>query len=80
MGLPMSRPTDGASLPLRYQMLAVQAYEQDLLSEGQLAERLMTDRVGVRDLIGDLTTQSQPSDDGAWHQVTLDLTAALAGE
>jgi Zn-dependent peptidase ImmA (M78 family) len=79
LGLPVPS-ADGASLPLRYQMLAIQAYEQGLLSEGQLAERLMTDRIGARDVINDLTLQAQPAEDGTWHQVSLDLTAALVGE
>jgi Zn-dependent peptidase ImmA (M78 family)/transcriptional regulator with XRE-family HTH domain len=79
LGLPI--PSAGsASLPLRYQMLAVQAYEDELLTEGQLAERLLTDRIGARDLINDITLQPQPADDGTWHQVALDLTAALVGE
>lgn len=78
LGLP---PLAGAlPLPPRYQMLAVQAYEDGLLSEGQLAERLLTDRIGARALIHDLTVQDQPSEGGEWQQVSLDLTAALVAE
>lgn len=68
-----------SQLPLRYQTLAVQAYEEGQLTEGQLAKRLSTDRVGARDLVHELTTQTQPSEDGDWQQVPLDLSVALVG-
>lgn len=67
------------SLPLRYQALAVQAYEKGDLTEGQLAERLGTDRIGARELVRNLTIQVQPSEDGEWQQVPLDMSAALVG-
>jgi hypothetical protein len=61
----------------RYITLAIQAFEDGHLSEGQLAERLATDRVGAREQIRRVTTQSQPSDSGEWKQVSLDLTTPL---
>jgi Zn-dependent peptidase ImmA (M78 family)/transcriptional regulator with XRE-family HTH domain len=67
------------NLPLRYVALAVQAYEEGLLTEGQLAKRLGTDRVGARQLVRELTTESEPAADGGWQQVPLDLTKALVG-
>jgi Zn-dependent peptidase ImmA (M78 family)/transcriptional regulator with XRE-family HTH domain len=67
------------NLPLRYVALAVQAYEEELLTEGQLASRLGTDRVGARQLVRELTTESEPAEDGGWQQVPLDLTKALVG-
>jgi Zn-dependent peptidase ImmA (M78 family) len=77
LGLP---PLAGApALPLRYQMLAVQAYEDERLTEGQLAERLLTDRIGARERVLDLTMQAQPLESGDWQQVPLDLTTALTG-
>lgn len=66
-------------LPLRYEMLAVQAFTEGLLSEGQLAERLGTDRVGARQRVSELTSEPAVSDDGSWWQVPLDLTTALVG-
>jgi Zn-dependent peptidase ImmA (M78 family)/transcriptional regulator with XRE-family HTH domain len=78
MQLPAHKP-DLPSLPLRYQALAVQVFEEGHLTEGQLAERLGTDRVGARERVRDLTTQAQPSEDGGWQQVPLDLSTALVG-
>ncbi len=78
MHLPIHRP-ELPSLPLRYQALAVQAYENGNLTEGQLAERLGTDRLGARELVHHLTVQTQPSEDGEWQQVSLDMSVALVG-
>lgn len=76
VGIPSLVPARG-SLPLRYELLAVQAYASDLLSEGELARYLQTDRVGARRRVQELTEGTPFFDDGAWHQ--LDLGAALAG-
>jgi Zn-dependent peptidase ImmA (M78 family)/transcriptional regulator with XRE-family HTH domain len=76
--LPTQEP-ELPSLPLRYSALAIQAYEEDLLTEGQLASRLGTDRVGARQLVHQLTTESEPAENGGWQQVPLDLTKALVG-
>ncbi len=67
------------NLPLRYEALAVQAYGTGHLTEGQLAMRLGTDRVGARARVRELTTESEPAEDGGWQQVPLDLTTALVG-
>lgn len=76
VGIPSLVPARGA-LPLRYELLAVQAFARDLLSEGELARYLQTDRVGARRRVQELTEGTPFFDDGAWHQ--LDLGAALAG-
>jgi len=78
MQLPTHQP-ELPLLPLRYRALAVQAYERGDLTEGQLAERLGTDRLGARELVRNLTIQVQPSEDGEWQQVPLDMSAALVG-
>ena len=67
------------NLPLRYVALVVQAFEAGYLTEGELAERLGTDRVGARERVREMTMQSQPSEDGGWNQIPLDLTAAMVG-
>ena len=61
----------------RYVTLAIQAFDEGRLSEGQLAERLATDRVGARELIRRMTVQFQPSDTGDWTQISLDLTTPI---
>lgn len=78
MNLPPHNP-ELPPLPHRYLALAVQAYEAGHLTEGQLAERLRTDRVGAREHVRELVTQAQPSDDGGWQQAPLDLSAVLVG-
>lgn len=76
--LPRLEPELG-QLPLRYEVLAVQAFKQDLLSEGQLARYLRTDRIGARARVQALTRAAPDYEAGAWSQVQLDLTTALAG-
>jgi transcriptional regulator with XRE-family HTH domain len=56
-------PEEPESL-LRYELLAVQAYEAGLLSEGQLAQRLGTDRVGARERVQAFTSEAQPDGKG----------------
>jgi transcriptional regulator with XRE-family HTH domain len=51
-------------LLLRYEVLAVRAYEAGLLSEGQLAERLGTDRIGARERVQANTSEAQPDEEG----------------
>ena len=68
-----------SNLPIRYEALAVQAYEAGRLTEGQLAERLMTDRVGARERALAVKTQDQATENGVWQQIELDLALPLAG-
>jgi Zn-dependent peptidase ImmA (M78 family)/transcriptional regulator with XRE-family HTH domain len=74
-----AREPDLPHLPLRYEALAVQAFAEGLLTEGQLARRLGADRVGARERVRELTTEAEPAEDGGWSQVPLDLTTALVG-
>ncbi len=59
-------------------MLAVQAYEADLLTTSELAAYLQTDVVGARHLIDELTG-TRFFDDGEWRQLAIDLARPLAG-
>lgn len=54
---------------LHHEVLAVQAYVAGLLSEGQLAERLGTDRVGARERVQAFTSGVQPDEGGESVQV-----------
>jgi Zn-dependent peptidase ImmA (M78 family)/transcriptional regulator with XRE-family HTH domain len=65
-------------LPLRYEILAVQAYTRGLLSEGRLAQFLRTDRLGARKRVQELTESSPYDEDGEWFQAPLDLNRSLA--
>lgn len=46
--------SDDELLPLRYQYLAVQAFDDERLTEGQLARFLRTDRLGAREVVSGL--------------------------
>jgi Zn-dependent peptidase ImmA (M78 family)/transcriptional regulator with XRE-family HTH domain len=50
LGLPARAPSED-SFPERYRYLAVQAYIQEAISEGQLARFLRTDRVTAREIV-----------------------------
>lgn len=78
VGIAPMEPERGV-LPLRYELLAVQAYDQERLSEGELARYLRTDRIGARQRVDELTAGQAFFDDGAWHQLRIDLAAALVG-
>ena len=78
LGIPSAEP-GLPNLPHRYVALAVQAFREELLSEGQLAERLGTDRVGAREIVDAATNISETGANGEWRQVTLDLATALVG-
>jgi Zn-dependent peptidase ImmA (M78 family)/DNA-binding XRE family transcriptional regulator len=60
LGLP-TRPPSEDPYPERYRFLAVQAYLQEAISEGQLARFLRTDRVTAREIV-DATLTSRDLD------------------
>lgn len=78
VGLPATK-VERTLLPHRYELLLAQAYTRGLLSEGQLARRMMTDRVGALQRVRELEQEQQPSDDGELLQLRFDLNADLIG-
>lgn len=60
-------------LPPRYQFLAVEAYQRDRLTEGQLAHYLRVDRVEARRIVQKLTTQAYVSQEGAITSLDVDF-------
>ncbi len=78
VGVPEARP-ERSLLSHRYELLAAQAYAKGLLSEGQLAQRLATDRVDALLRIRALDQQQEQTPDGEMHQLHLDLNAPLLG-
>ncbi len=76
LGLPPTSP-QLRLLPVRFEVLAVQAFEQGALSEGQLARFLRLDRVRARERVTELTQLAPDYAEGSWHQASLDLSAAL---
>jgi Zn-dependent peptidase ImmA (M78 family)/transcriptional regulator with XRE-family HTH domain len=57
-------PVSDAPYPERYKFLAVQAYEQGKLSEGQLARLLRCDPVAARGIVAECLTVRDVTDDG----------------
>ena len=48
---------------LRLNLLAAEAWRQDLLSEGQLARLLHLDRLGLREILGNVEIDGSDVDD-----------------
>jgi len=53
------------ALPQRYRLLAVSAFLQDLISEGQLSRFLRCDRLKARQIVDELSNQTVDWSDGA---------------
>jgi hypothetical protein len=66
-------------LPRRYVDLAVLAYHQGRLSEGQLARMLRTDRVRARMQVEEASTRFNAEEDDAYRNLELNLAAPLGG-
>ena len=77
LGIPPREAHTG--LPARYVYLAGQAYRNDLLSEGQLARFLHTDRVAARQLIHELESKVLHEANGDFQNVVLDLAEPVTG-
>lgn len=71
--LDLPKPEPMRALPYRYETLATRAFNDALLSEGQLAHMLETDRVSARRLVAERTYDEQISDDGEWQAVPIQL-------
>jgi Zn-dependent peptidase ImmA (M78 family) len=66
-------------LPFRYISLAVEAFRKELLSEGQLARYLHTDRVSTRLQVEMVEQEIHQEDGGEFIAVAPDLAQALGG-
>jgi Zn-dependent peptidase ImmA (M78 family) len=75
VGIPELTPVRSV-LPLRYEALAVEAYEKELLTMEELAQYLQTDIVGARERVEELTGAHFVAD-GEWRHVALDLATPL---
>lgn len=69
-------PSQDSRLPIRYQNLAVLAFEQGLITEGQFSHYLRTDRLSARNIAENLRKyRSQAS--GVNSEIELDLTESI---
>ncbi len=67
------------ALPRRYVNLAITAYEDGHLSEGQLAKLLRVDRVSARMMVEDLTHRFNKELDSGYASFELNLSQNIAG-
>lgn len=72
-----SYPEDEPKLPLRYQYLAVEAYQRAALSEGQLARFLRVDRLEARRIVEELANRVVVDEEGIVGTLPLDLSGVL---
>jgi len=75
-----ANPAEQYLLPRRYLGLAIMAYEKELLSEGQLARFLRSDRVSARVLVQELSHRfNSEAEEGGYDTFDLDLAQTLPG-
>ena len=78
LGLP-PHPHDDASLPLRYQFLAVQAHVEGELSEGELCRVLRQDRLLARETVQNLTHPVHLLHEGEMLSIPIDPSSRVTG-
>jgi Zn-dependent peptidase ImmA (M78 family)/transcriptional regulator with XRE-family HTH domain len=78
LGIEANPPVKDA-LPLRYKTLAVSAYNQGELSEGQLAKILRTDRVRARLIVDEINHRTIAEKEGEFSHLQLDLAGVFSG-
>lgn len=77
LGLDRRSPSDN-SLPLRYQLLAIRAYEEENLTEGELARLLRVDRVSARRIVENLSNPVHLLSEGEVGSLSIDLASSLS--
>ncbi len=74
------RPDGDSTLPIRYQLLAIRAYEEGKLTEGELSRLLRADRVSTRRTVQRMTHTQHILEGGEVESLPIDLAAKLAGQ
>ena len=72
------RPDEEHGRPTRYRLLAVQAYEDELITEGELVRLLRTDRASARRTVLELTHMLHLEDEGEVESLSIDLSGSLS--
>ena len=78
MGL-SPHPHDDATLPLRYQFLAVQSHVDGELTEGELCRVLRQDRLSAREIVQNLTHSFHLLQEGELMAVPIDPSSRVTG-
>ena len=76
----VSQSHDDSRLPIRYQLLAVRAYEEGKLTEGEFAKILRVDRVSARRMVRRLTHSPDLLDEGKVGSLSLNLASIVTGQ
>ncbi len=71
------RPCGDTLLPTRYRILAVRAYEEGSLTEGELVRLLRVDRASARRVVQDLTNPECLLDGGEIGTLSVDLASGV---
>ena len=74
--LPTHRETKDA-FPERYKFLVVHAYEQEKITQGQLARFLRCDPVTAREIVAQCLTSRMIEEDGQEHDIRLEFQSSL---
>jgi Zn-dependent peptidase ImmA (M78 family) len=74
-----SAAAPGQMFPQRYVSLAAESFRRELISEGQLARYLRTDRVSARSVVEGLAGNIHEEDQGDFTRLELDLAQPLSG-
>ena len=72
-------PHDDDPLPLRYRLLAVQAYEDGELTEGELCRLLRQDRLSARQTVLSMTNPLRLMDDDGLTAIPINLSSRVTG-
>jgi len=75
-----SHPITDSPYPERYKYLAVQAYEQEKISQGQLGRFLRCDPLMVRDIVAQCRTSTLVEDSGVSRQLELPFERSLLAD
>ena len=75
-----SHPESSQPYPERYKYLAVQAFEQGKISQGQLARFLRCDPVTARKIVAQCLTSLHVADDGQQRTLQLEFQKSLLAE
>jgi Zn-dependent peptidase ImmA (M78 family)/DNA-binding XRE family transcriptional regulator len=79
LGLP-SRPIDDSTVPERYKLLAVHAYQRDEIGDSDLAHYLRCDIVTAREIVARTLTSREVEPSGEERTVRMDFPRSLLGE
>lgn len=75
----VAHPHDDDPLPLRYRLLAVQAYDDGKLTEGELCRLLRQDRLSARRTVQNMTNPLRLKDDDGLMAIPIDLSSRVTG-